>query len=120
MPGPVNLSVPAAIDGAGLRRHPLALARVRADGSPLVSFQASAYVRGSTELAFWSRTRDQGLAADPRPSAGLADVLRDRRARAARPGDRGPRQSCARPGQRGVRGSAQASASMTPTVSASP
>jgi len=46
MPDPVNLKVPgeiaAVIDGVALRGHPLALARVGADGSPSVSFQGSA------------------------------------------------------------------------------
>jgi len=68
MPDPVNLKVPgeiaAVIDGVALRGHPLALARVGADGSPSVSFQGSAYVRSSTELVFWSRTRNRRLAAE--------------------------------------------------------
>lgn len=67
MPDPVNLTVPgeiaAAIDGAALRGHPLAWAHVRDDGSPSVSFRGSTYVRSSTELAFWARKRDSGLAA---------------------------------------------------------
>lgn len=68
MPDPANLNVPgeiaAAIDGAALRGHPLAFARVRDDGTPSVSFRGSTYVRSSTELAFWARTRDRGLAAE--------------------------------------------------------
>lgn len=78
MPDSVNLNVPgdiaAAIDGAGLRGHPLALARVRSDGSPSVSFRGSTYVRRSTEIAFWSRTRDSRLAAEitDRPRVSLA------------------------------------------------
>lgn len=68
MPDPVNLNVPgviaAAIEGAALRGHRLALARVRADGSPSVSFWGSTNVRSSAKLAFRSRTRDEGLAAE--------------------------------------------------------
>ena len=65
MPDPVNLTgeIAAAIDGAVLRGHPLALAFVREDGSPSVSFRGSTYVRGATELAIWVRKRDSGLAA---------------------------------------------------------
>jgi hypothetical protein len=65
MPDPVNLTgqIAAAIDGAALRGHQLALAYVRDDGSPSVSFRGSAYVRNSTELAIWARNRDSGLAA---------------------------------------------------------
>ena len=67
MPDPVNLTVPgeiaAAIDGAALRGHPVALAHVRDDGSPSVSLRGSTYVRSSTELALWARKRDSGLAA---------------------------------------------------------
>jgi hypothetical protein len=65
MPDSVNLTgeVAAAIDGAALRGHPLALAYVRDDGSPSVSFHGSTYVRSSTELALWARKRESGLAA---------------------------------------------------------
>ncbi len=65
MPDPVNLTgeIAAAIDGAVLRGHQLALAYVRDDGSPSVSFRGSTYVRSSTELAIWARKRDSGLAA---------------------------------------------------------
>ena len=65
MPDPVNLTgeIAAAIDGAALRGHQLALAYVCDDGSPSVSFRGSTYVRSSTELAIWARKRDSGLAA---------------------------------------------------------
>jgi hypothetical protein len=65
MPDPVNLTgeIAAAIDGAVLRGHQLALAYIRDDGSPSVSFCGSTYVRSSTELAIWARKRDSGLAA---------------------------------------------------------
>jgi Pyridoxamine 5'-phosphate oxidase len=43
--------------------HQLALAYVRDDGSPSVSFRGSTYVRSSTELAIWAGNRDSGLAA---------------------------------------------------------
>ncbi len=73
MPDPVNLTgeITAAIDGAALRGHQLALAYVRDDGSPSVSFRGSTYVRSSTELAIWARIRSLLLrersrrAADP-------------------------------------------------------
>ena len=65
MPDPVNLTgeIAAAIDGAVLRGHQLALAFVREDGSPSVSFRGSTYVRSATELAIWARKRDSGFAA---------------------------------------------------------
>ena len=65
MPEPVNLTgeIAAAIDGAALRGHPLAVAYVRDDGGPSVSFRGSTYVHGPTELAIWARKRDSGLAA---------------------------------------------------------
>lgn len=64
MPDPVNLTgeIAAAIDGAVLRGHQLALAYIRDDGSPSVSFRGSTYVRSATELAIWARKRDSGLA----------------------------------------------------------
>lgn len=64
MPDPVNLTgeIAAAVDGAALRGHQLAVAYVRDDGSPSVSFRGSTYVRSSTELAIWARKRDSGLA----------------------------------------------------------
>ena len=46
-----------------LRGHQLALAYIRDDASPSVSFRGSTYVRSSTELAIWARKRDSGLAA---------------------------------------------------------
>lgn len=65
MPDPVNLAgeIAAAIDGAVLRGHPLAVAFVRDDGSPSVSFRGGAYVYSSTQLAIWVRKRDSGFAA---------------------------------------------------------
>lgn len=65
MPDPIDLTgeIAAAIDGAALRGHQLALAYVREDGSPSVSFRGSTYVRSPTELAIWARKRDGGLAA---------------------------------------------------------
>jgi hypothetical protein len=65
MPDPVKLTgeIAAAIDGAALRGHTLALAYVRDDGSPSVSFRGSTYVHSSTQLALWARKRDSGLAA---------------------------------------------------------
>ena len=78
MPDPVNLTgeIAAAIDGAALRGHQLALAYVRDDGSPSVSFRGSTYVRSSTELAIWARKRDSGPGRrDQRPSTRLAGVL---------------------------------------------
>jgi hypothetical protein len=66
MPDPVNLNEPAAIaaalNGAALRGRPVAVAHVRADGSPSLTFRGSAYVRSSTEVAMWARKRDSGLA----------------------------------------------------------
>jgi pyridoxamine 5'-phosphate oxidase-like protein len=65
MPDPVNLTgeIVAAIDGAVLRGRPLAVAFVRDDGSPSVSFRGSTYVRSPAELAIWVRKADSGLAA---------------------------------------------------------
>jgi len=65
MPDPVNLTgeIAAAINGAALRGHPVALAYSRDDGSASVSFRGSTYVRGSTELATWARNPNSGLAA---------------------------------------------------------
>lgn len=64
MPDPVNLTgeIAAAIDGAVLRGHPLAVSFVRDDGSPSVSFRGGAYVRSPNQLAIWVRKRDSGLA----------------------------------------------------------
>jgi hypothetical protein len=64
MPDPVNLTgeIASAIDGAALRGHPLAVAFVRDDASPSVSFRGGTYVRNPTELAIWVRKRDSGLA----------------------------------------------------------
>jgi Pyridoxamine 5'-phosphate oxidase len=65
MPDPVNLTgeIAAAIDGAVLRGHPLAVSFVRDDGSPSVSFRGGTYVRSANQLAIWVRKRDSGLAA---------------------------------------------------------
>ena len=65
MSDPVNLTgeIAAAIDGAALRGHTLAVAYVRDDGSPSVSFRGSTYVHSPTQLAIWARKRDSGLAA---------------------------------------------------------
>jgi Pyridoxamine 5'-phosphate oxidase len=65
MPDPVNLTgeIAAAIDGAVLRGHPLAVSFVRDDGSPSVSFRGGTYVHSSNQLAIWVRKRDSGLAA---------------------------------------------------------
>jgi hypothetical protein len=64
MPDPVNLTgeIASAINGAALRGHPLAVAFVRDDGSPSVSFRGGTYVRSPTQLAIWVRKRDSGLA----------------------------------------------------------
>jgi Pyridoxamine 5'-phosphate oxidase len=63
MPDPVNLTgeIAAAIDGAALRGHTLALAYVRDDGSPSVSFRGSTRLHSPTQLAIWARKRDSGL-----------------------------------------------------------
>ena len=65
MPDAVNLTgdITAAIDGAVLRGHPLAVAFVRDDGSASVSFRGGTYEHSSTQLAIWVRKRDTGLAA---------------------------------------------------------
>jgi hypothetical protein len=65
MPDPVNLTgeIADAINGAALRGHPLAVAVVRDDGSPSVSFRGGTYVYSPTQLAIWVRKRDSGLAA---------------------------------------------------------
>jgi Pyridoxamine 5'-phosphate oxidase len=65
MPDALDLTgdIAAAIDGAALRQSTLALAYVRPDGSPSVSFRGSTQVHSSTELALWARKPDSGLAA---------------------------------------------------------
>ena len=55
--------IAAAIDGAALRGATPALAYVRDDLSPSVSFRGSTQVLSQTELAIWARKRDSGLAA---------------------------------------------------------
>lgn len=64
MPDPVNLAgeIATAIDGAALRGHPLAVAFVRDDASPSVTFRGGTYVYSPTQLAMWVRKRDSGLA----------------------------------------------------------
>jgi len=65
MPDALDLSgeIASAIDGAALRGAALALAYVRDDLSPAVSFRGSTQVHSPTELALWARKRDSGLAA---------------------------------------------------------
>ena len=65
MPDPLDLTgdISAAVDGAALRGATLALAYVREDGSPSVSFRGSTQVHGPGELAVWARKSDSGLAA---------------------------------------------------------
>ena len=81
MPDPVNLTgeIAAAIDGAVLRGHPLAVSFVRDDGSPSVSFRGGMYVRGANQLAIWVRKRDSGLAAAivERPRVSLVFLERE-------------------------------------------
>ena len=64
MPDALDLTgeIAAAIDGAALRGATLALAYVRDDLSPSVSFRGSTHVHSPTELALWARKRDSGLA----------------------------------------------------------
>jgi hypothetical protein len=54
--------IAAAVNGAALRGATLALAYVRENGSPSVSFRGSTQVHGPGELALWARKRDSGLA----------------------------------------------------------
>jgi hypothetical protein len=65
MPEALDLTgdIAAAVDGAALRGATLALAYVRDDGSPSVSFRGSTHVHGPGELALWARKPDSGLAA---------------------------------------------------------
>lgn len=65
MPDALDLTgdIAEAIDGAALRGATLALAYVREDLSPSVSFRGSLQVHGPAELALWARKRDSGLAA---------------------------------------------------------
>ena len=65
MPDALDLTgeIASAIDGAALRGATLALAYVRDDLSPAVSFRGSTQVHGPTELALWVRKRDSGLLA---------------------------------------------------------
>jgi hypothetical protein len=65
MPDALDLmgEIASAIDGAALRGATLALAYVRDDLSPAVSFRGSTHVHSPTELALWARKRDSGLTA---------------------------------------------------------
>ena len=65
MPGPLDLTggIAAAINGAALRQATLAVAYIRDDGSPAVSFRGSTQVHSADELALWARKRDSGLVA---------------------------------------------------------
>jgi hypothetical protein len=64
MPDPVDLTgdITAAISEAALRGATLAVAYVREDGSPSVSFRGSTHVHSPDQLAIWARKRDSGLA----------------------------------------------------------
>ena len=63
MPDPLDLTgdIAAAIDGAALRGATAALAYVRDDLSPAVSFRGSLQVHGTSELALWARNPEGGL-----------------------------------------------------------
>ena len=65
MPDALDLTgeIASALDGSVLRGTTAALAYVRADGSPSVSFRGSLRVHGATELSLWARKADSGLAA---------------------------------------------------------
>jgi hypothetical protein len=75
MPDPLDLTgdIASAIDGAALRGATLALAFVRDDLSPSVSFRGSLQVHGARDLAMWARKRDSGLvtAIEERPRVSL-------------------------------------------------
>jgi general stress protein 26 len=64
MPDPLDLTgdIAEAVNGAALRKATLAVAYVREDLSPSVSFRGSTQVHGPDELALWARKRDSGLA----------------------------------------------------------
>jgi hypothetical protein len=64
MPDPLDLTgdIAAAVNGAAARGAALAVAYVREDGSPSVSFRGSTQVFGPGELALWARKLDSGLA----------------------------------------------------------
>jgi hypothetical protein len=55
--------IPAAINGALLRGHSLAIAHIDEDGDPVVSFRGSVHVHGPQQLALWARKPDSGLVA---------------------------------------------------------
>lgn len=61
-----------AIDGAALRGKTAVLGYVGDDGYAAISFRGSLQVHGPTQLAFWSRKTDAGvaaaIAADPKVS----------------------------------------------------
>jgi hypothetical protein len=69
----LNDEIASAINGAALRGATLALAYVRDDLSPAVSFRGSTQVHSPTELALWARKRDSGLVAaiSERPQVSL-------------------------------------------------
>jgi hypothetical protein len=75
MPDPIDLTgaIADALDGAALRGATPALAYVREDLSPSVSFRGSTHVHSPTELTLWARKRDSGLAAaiSQRPQVSL-------------------------------------------------
>lgn len=64
MPGTLDLTgeIAAAVNGAAERGATLAVAYVREDGSPSVSFRGSTQVFGPGQLALWARKPDSGLA----------------------------------------------------------
>jgi hypothetical protein len=63
MPDALDLTgeIASAIDGAALRSATPALAYVRDDLGPAVSFRGSTHVHSPTQLALWARKRDSGL-----------------------------------------------------------
>jgi hypothetical protein len=77
MPDPIDLTgdIAEAIDGAVLRGAQPAVAYVRPDGSPSVSFRGSTQVHGPQQLAIWARKRDEGLAAAIGTNPRVAVVL---------------------------------------------
>jgi hypothetical protein len=74
MPIDLNEEIRSSINGAALRGSTLALAFVRPDGSPSVTFRGSAYVYDDETLAIWVRKRNEGFAKaiDSNPRVSLA------------------------------------------------
>lgn len=76
MADPIDLSgaIAIALDTARDRDRPAALAYLRADGTPSVSFRGGLHVLGRDVLAVWVRDRDSGLATgvDACPNVTLA------------------------------------------------